>query len=1072
MRADSTNPYVGLRPFDVDESLLFFGRDEQTLELLQRLHKHHFVAVVGSSGCGKSSLLRAGLIPSLKAGYLVDDCDNWIIAIMKPGESPLFNLAKSVLEQINQQADIDPVENFINQIREEGVDPLVNLMAQHRKAWNANFFLLVDQFEELFRFSFRNDDILLKDDAIDFVNIMLELAQQTLVPVYVVITMRSDFIGDCSEYFGLPEAMNKSLYLVPRLNRIQLKMVIEGPAKLYGGRLNASLTSLLINELGKVKDELPLLQHTLMRIWDFEVYKDKNGELDLEDYKKIGGLEKALSNHADEAITGMNEEEKKLTKGLFQALTSIDENGRKIRRPARLSELVQLTRATESQLLSIIQLFIQNKRSFLIISDVGDKNDKIIDISHESLIRQWDTLNKWVDEEDEAVSNYLQLHEATNLKKQGKKDYLTGSELQIALKWRDNFRPTAVWANRYKKGFEECLAYLNESEAERDKLLNKEKARRRNKRRLVASVIISLLLVVIVGSWGLYNAKKSEQRAKEALDQAERLARAFYFYDDKIALAYNYSKKSGSYYFINKSGQEIEKLGKWTTAEHFDYNGFAKVTRNTESFIIDTTGVKYKPTYNQYDITSSTEAADLSYLTVGKLPNALFSATNLKVLFLHYSNLTEFPSELSKFKYLKLLLMDGNSFELLPMEIGKLNNLTTFSLNNNKLVELPKEIGTLKNLNSLLLNNNNLNSVHSEIGKLKNLSTLLLNNNQLTTLPSEFWELNNLSKLSIEFNYLSNIPGDIGRLKNLKSLRLNDNPLTSLPLEFWELEKLEDLDLSNIRLTSLPGKIGKFKKLKSLYLNSNYLDILPKEIGELKELSLLDLGRNNLTFLPAEIGFLKNLKGLDLGWNKMSEIPTELWELKELNELYIDGTDISLLPKEIGELKNLTTLYVNSNKLTHIPSELCGLINLIVLDIGKNPLEKLPVEIGNLKNLSVLYLDSVKLSVLPKEIGKLKNLSELYLNGNGLKVLPAEIGDLGNLNWLDLSNNNLTEFPTEICKLTNLTDLILTNNNLTHLPIEIGQLKSLYSLQISGNKIPGDEIQKIRELLPNCYITE
>jgi len=78
----NTNPYVGLRPFEMDESILFFGRSEQTLEMLQRLHRHHFVSVVGSSGCGKSSLLRAGLIPALKAGYLVEDSDHWFIAIM------------------------------------------------------------------------------------------------------------------------------------------------------------------------------------------------------------------------------------------------------------------------------------------------------------------------------------------------------------------------------------------------------------------------------------------------------------------------------------------------------------------------------------------------------------------------------------------------------------------------------------------------------------------------------------------------------------------------------------------------------------------------------------------------------------------------------------------------------------------------------------------------------------------------------------------------------------------------------------------------------------------------------
>src|SRR6266540_2583390 len=114
---DSSNPFVGLRPFESDESLLFFGRQEQTLELLQRLHQHHFVAVVGSSGSGKSSLIRAGLIPSLKGGYLVDDRDRWMITIMKPGQSPLYNLADAILNQLKPGTEMSCVKDLMKKIQ-------------------------------------------------------------------------------------------------------------------------------------------------------------------------------------------------------------------------------------------------------------------------------------------------------------------------------------------------------------------------------------------------------------------------------------------------------------------------------------------------------------------------------------------------------------------------------------------------------------------------------------------------------------------------------------------------------------------------------------------------------------------------------------------------------------------------------------------------------------------------------------------------------------------------------------------------------------------------------------------
>ncbi len=529
MSSDSINPYVGLRPFDVDESFLFFGRTRQTKELLQRLHEHHFVAVVGNSGCGKSSLLRAGLIPDLKAGYLVEDGDHWVITIMKPGKSPLYNLAEAMLQKLKLFTHAEDVALLLEKINEEGVHAILNLVAHYRIEKNENFFLLVDQFEELFRFAMDQKDDVRKNEAIDFVNILLALSQQRIIPFYVVITMRSDFIGDCAQFTDLPEAMNQSQYLVPRLNRMELKTAIEGPAKLYGGKLNPALTSRLLNETVRLTDELPLLQHALMRMWEFETQRTNIGEIEPEDYESAGGIEKALSNHADEALKGLGEHDLRIVKSLFQALTAIDENGRKIRRPVLLSQLRAITGAGEKQLLAIINLFIKNGRSFLVVNKAGNTGDKVIDISHESLIRQWNTLSKWVDEEGESATNYLQLAEATKMYKQKKKDFLTGSELQLLLEWRETSKPSAAWANRYKEGFEECMEYLDASEGERTRLLDEEKKRKRKQQYLVYA-IMGLLLIVALAVIGVVtvnnNSIKREKNAQLEKLKAYEIAEA------------------------------------------------------------------------------------------------------------------------------------------------------------------------------------------------------------------------------------------------------------------------------------------------------------------------------------------------------------------------------------------------------------------------------------------------------------------------------------------------------------------------------------------------------------------
>jgi WD40 repeat protein len=500
MNSSDSNPFVGLRPFESDESLLFFGRQQQTVELLQRLHKFHFVALIGSSGSGKSSLIRAGLIPFLRAGYLVKNRDRWIIAMMKPGQSPLCNLAKATLNQENLATNDHSINELENRIKEEGVDAILDTLKPLWKEDNTNFFLLVDQFEELFRFSLDQKNPEKKDESIDFVNMLLELSENKHLPIYIVITMRSDFIGDCSQFYGFPEAINQSQYLVPRLNRIQLKNTIEGPVKLYNGKIAPALTAKLLNDIQLVKDELPLLQHALMRIWNLRPNSREDEALNLEDYFSIGGIEKALSNHADEALQGMTDEELQLTKKIFQTLTAIDEDGRKIRRPARLTQLEAITGVSKERLHSVVNRFIEDNRSFLVITKVESKDDELIDISHESLIRQWSTLNVWVDEEAESGKIFLRLTESADLYEKKEKDFLTGNELQLILHWYYTFKPGKIWAERYNSNYEKSLEYLRQSEAE----AKKQRLKKVKTRRIVIASTIFVVMIILGFTFVIY----------------------------------------------------------------------------------------------------------------------------------------------------------------------------------------------------------------------------------------------------------------------------------------------------------------------------------------------------------------------------------------------------------------------------------------------------------------------------------------------------------------------------------------------------------------------------------------
>jgi len=258
--------------------------------------------VVGSSGCGKSSLIRAGLIPALEAGFLAQDRDRWRVATMKPGEAPLRHLATALQSSLAKSDEDSGI--LVQRVVEEGADPLLDLCERAEDAASTNLLLLVDQFEELFRFGLEREDPAARGQAETFVALLLRLAEQRGFPVYVCMTMRSDFLGDCDAFIGLPEAINRGQFLVPRLTRAQRREAIEGPIRLAGGRIAQRLVDRLLNENLDTRDDLPILQHLLMRVWDAWSERPDAGPMDLEHYDRVHGIHRALDWHAQEAVNG------------------------------------------------------------------------------------------------------------------------------------------------------------------------------------------------------------------------------------------------------------------------------------------------------------------------------------------------------------------------------------------------------------------------------------------------------------------------------------------------------------------------------------------------------------------------------------------------------------------------------------------------------------------------------------------------------------------------------------------------------------------------------------------------
>jgi len=510
------NPFPGLRPFESREAHLFFGRDGQSDELLRRLRRTRFLAVVGTSGSGKSSLMQAGLLPALHGGMMAKAGAFWRVAIMRPGADPLGNLAQAL--HATQLFPVDAaLSNYQASILRAGLSRsslgLIETCKQATLPANENLLVVVDQFEELFRFKQEAQKTGHGDEAAAFVQLLLEAGKQTETPIYVVLTMRSDFLGDCAQFQNLPEAMNDGQYLIPRMTREQRRAAITGPIAVAQGEITPRLVNRLLNDVGDNPDQLPILQHALMRSWDFWQAQRRNGErpterprdvisrgsapiekkedffyqtdkdeIDLPHYDAIGGMARALSKHADEVYNELpDERSRKIAEIMFKRLTEKGADNREVRRSTSLQELADVTEASVEEVITAIEHFRQPGRSFL-MPPANEKltSTSIIDISHESLIRNWERLKIWVDEEVKAARTYKRIAESADLYKKKKAAPWRDPDLKIALEWQQNFHPNWTWAQRYNPNYDNAIHFLNESKDCQDTEI-KEKARQSKK---------------------------------------------------------------------------------------------------------------------------------------------------------------------------------------------------------------------------------------------------------------------------------------------------------------------------------------------------------------------------------------------------------------------------------------------------------------------------------------------------------------------------------------------------------------------------------------------------------------
>ncbi len=516
------NPFPGLRPFGINESHLFFGREGQSEEVLKHLSKNRFIAVIGASGSGKSSLMYCGVVPILYGGFITSAGSKWRLITSRPGIDPINNLGNALVEN-EKKYNISEEDLFINTnitqtiLRTSSLG-LIEAVKLLKTPKDENILLLVDQFEELFRYKQSRKQDSTFNESESFVKLLVEAVSQKEVPIYIILTMRSDFIGDCSQFQELTELINLSNYLVPQMTRDNFREAILGPVAVGGGSIDSNLVQQLLNDIGDNPDQLPILQHSLMRTWDHWIKQGNTSKpISIEDYEAIGKMEKALSEHANEAFDELSPTGKEICGTLFKTLTERGADNRGVRRPSRIAEVAEITQSNTDEVVEVVNTFRKAGRSFLTPSfEIPLNPESVVDISHESLMRIWDKLKTWVEEEANSVQMYKRLAEAAELYQLGKTTLWRPPDLHLAISWQNKQKPTLAWGQRYNPAFERTIVFLETSEKDfRAEEQNKLKLQKRALQRTRMFAIVLGSAAIIALGLTLYSFTQTREAKKQ-----------------------------------------------------------------------------------------------------------------------------------------------------------------------------------------------------------------------------------------------------------------------------------------------------------------------------------------------------------------------------------------------------------------------------------------------------------------------------------------------------------------------------------------------------------------------------
>ena len=453
-------PYMGMRYFDTVDAALFFGREALTRELAARVANEPFLAIVGASGSGKSSVARAGLIPALKMG---------VVHVITPTAHPLESLAASLTRD---SESVTATATLMDDLKNDSRSLRLYIRKLLSVSGGTNLLLLVDQFEETFTQC--------KDftERKAFIENLLAAADEDEGRVRVALTLRADFYHHCAEYDGLRQALQAHQAYIGAMTPDELRQAITAPAEAAGWDFQPGLVDLILRDVGTEPGALPLLSHALLETW-----RRRQGRmLTLAGYADAGGVKKAIAQTAESVYDRLSPAEQGIARSIFLRLTELGEGVQDTRRRANLDELSQTT-GTHDEVAKVIKTLTDAR----LVTTEQDSAE----VAHEALIREWGTLRRWLDEDRESLRLHRHLTESAHeWERRGREagELYRGARLKGIQDWM--------------KGHSDQLSPL-----EREFLKASQNVKKQERLRWVgvASVGVVLLLMVILGITGKLN---------------------------------------------------------------------------------------------------------------------------------------------------------------------------------------------------------------------------------------------------------------------------------------------------------------------------------------------------------------------------------------------------------------------------------------------------------------------------------------------------------------------------------------------------------------------------------------